>query len=397
MKSPKVCRVARIPDPVRINRYLNQPQLGPSVLFFSGGSALNDTSRVLKRYTHNSIHLVTPFDSGGSSAELRKTFGMPSIGDLRSRMMALADESLRAHPETGKLFNYRFPMDARPLDLAKQLTRMANGHDPLVKAIENPMRKLIRNHLGYFLDRAPDDFELRGASVGNLILAGGYLNNREDLDPIVYLFSKLVNVQGQVRTTVNEDLHLAATLENTEQVSGQHRLTGKEVPPIRSPIRSLFLTEHLEDFTPVSVKVTKKNAKLIRSADLIVYPPGSFYTSLIANLLPKGVGRAVAANHNPKVYIPNQGQDPEQKGMNLNSQIQVLLQTLRTDVGEDVPNHRLLNFVMIDSRKGDYPVDLDQEQMASLGVEIIDTALINELSAPYYDQDLLVAALLSLT
>lgn len=397
MKSPKVCRVARIPDPVRINRYLNQPQWGPSVLFFSGGSALNDTSRVLKRYTHNSIHLVTPFDSGGSSAELRKAFHMPSIGDLRSRMMALADESLRAHPDTCKLFNYRFPQDAKPLDLAKQLTRMANGHDPMVKAIENPMRKLIRNHLGYFLDRVPDDFELRGASIGNLILAGGYLNNREDLDPIVYLFSKLVNVQGQVRTMVNDDLHLAATLDNTEQVSGQHRLTGKEVPPIRSPIRALFLTEQLDQFSPVSVKVTKKNARSIREADLIVYPPGSFYTSLVANLLPKGVGRAVAANDNPKVYIPNQGLDPEQKGMTLDHQVQTLLSTLRADVSEDVPNHRLLNFVLIDSRKGDYPVAIDQDLMASLGITVIDTPLINALSSPYYDQDLLVEALLSLT
>ena len=32
-------------------------------------------SMALPNYTHNSIHLVTPFDSGGSSAKLRQAFG----------------------------------------------------------------------------------------------------------------------------------------------------------------------------------------------------------------------------------------------------------------------------------------------------------------------------------
>ncbi len=68
--------------------YESNPDAGPKLLFFSGGTALNGLSQVLKRYTHNSIHLVTPFDSGGSSAVLREAFDMPAVGDLRSRMMA---------------------------------------------------------------------------------------------------------------------------------------------------------------------------------------------------------------------------------------------------------------------------------------------------------------------
>ena len=38
---------------------------------------------------------------------------------------------------------------------------------------------ITRNQLGYFLDRMPDNFDLRGASTGNLILAGGYINNHQ--------------------------------------------------------------------------------------------------------------------------------------------------------------------------------------------------------------------------
>ena len=65
-------RAASVPDPLRVARCRRAPELGPRILFFTGGSALRDLSIVLKRYTHNSIHLVTPFDSGGSSAALRE-------------------------------------------------------------------------------------------------------------------------------------------------------------------------------------------------------------------------------------------------------------------------------------------------------------------------------------
>ena len=110
MTSIRVTRTANIPDPFRLSRYLKAPELGPSILFFSGGSALNGVSHVLKNYTHNSTHMVTPFDSGGSSAKLRKAFSMPSIGDLRSRQVALANETVTGHPEVYKLFTYRFPL-----------------------------------------------------------------------------------------------------------------------------------------------------------------------------------------------------------------------------------------------------------------------------------------------
>ena len=82
-----------IPDSRRVERCLRLPEFGPRLFFFSGGSALKETSQVLKRYTHNSIHLSTPFDSGGSSAVLREAFHILGVGDIRNRMMALADES----------------------------------------------------------------------------------------------------------------------------------------------------------------------------------------------------------------------------------------------------------------------------------------------------------------
>ncbi|MEN8802286.1 MAG: GAK system CofD-like protein [Thiogranum sp.] len=393
----RITRTARLPDPIRISRYRKAPELGPEMLFFSGGSALNDVSRVLKNYTYNSTHLITPFDSGGSSAKLRQAFNMPAIGDLRSRMIALADESVTGHPEVYQLFTYRLASTERNSVLSKQLDQMIQGKYPMVAAISNPMRRLIRNQLGYFRDFMPDNFDLRGASIGNLILTGGYLNNHRHLDPIVFLFSKLVGVLGTVRPIVNDNLHLAADLEDGSRVFGQHRVTGKETPALQSPIKRLRLSGHPDKLVPADSALRKKTRKLISKAELICYPPGSYYSSLIANLLPEGVSSAIACVDRPKVYVPNLGRDPEQIGMTLEQCVIKLLEHLRAGMTEDCRHEDLLNFILLDSNNGDYPSPVPLSKMAKLGITVIDTRLVTKRSAPHYDPELLVQALLSLT
>ena len=392
-----VSRAVHIPDPLRIGRYRRAPEFGPRVLFFSGGTALNTISRRLKTYTHNSIHLVTPFDSGGSSAKLRSAFDMPSIGDLRSRLMALADEAVTGHPEIYQLFRYRLPMDGSRADLAGQLNDIVSSKNPLISDISNPMRRLIRSQLEHFRDAMPEDFDLRGASIGNLILAGGYMGNHQHLEPVLFLFSKLVHVLGTVRAVVNTSLHLGAELDDGSQIIGQHLLTGKEATPLTSPIKDLFLSSRTDKRVPAEAVLRKKTHKLIAQADMICYPPGSFYTSLMANLLPRGVGPAIAGNTCPKVYIPNRGKDPEQIGMSAQAAVDALLDCLRADKGRNTPSDKFLNFVLMDDRDKSPMADLPEKFLKDRGIQAIKTRLVTKESAPYYDPDLLVSTLLSLT
>jgi CofD-related protein of GAK system len=243
----------------------------------------------------------------------------------------------------------------------------------------------------------PDNFDLRGASIGNLILTGGYLNNHRHLDPIVFLFSKLVGVLGTVRPIVNDNLHLAADLEDGTRIIGQHRMTGKEMAPLQSPIKHLCLSGHPDKLVPAKSELRKKTRKLISKAELICYPPGSYYSSLIANLLPEGVSAAIAGNDCPKIYVPNLGRDPEQFGMTLEQCIVKLIDYLRSGVPEDCSNENLLNFVLLDSNNGDYRSSFPLSKIERLGVTVIDTRLVTKRSAPHYDPERLAHALLSLT
>lgn len=385
-----------VPDPVHLARYARAPELGPNVLFFSGGSALRRASRVLTEYTHNSVHLITPFDSGGSSAKLRETFPIISVGDLRNRLMALADTQLKGHPEVYRLFDTRLAKDVAQAELCEQLADMVEGRDPLVAAIHQPLRELIRNHLGYFRDAMPSHFDLRGASIGNLILAGGYLNNRHDIDAVIFLFSKLVDVRGLVRPIVDANLHLAAELSDGSVIVGQHRITAHRGPQA-APIRALRLScsSDLPEL-PAHAAIDERTKQLIDEAELICFPIGSFWTSVMACLLPQGVGYAVARADCPKVYVPNCGQDPEQRGLPPHEQVRVLLEQLRRDALPDTPTDRLLHFVLVDSTRGEYAGGLDLAAIRAQGVEVIDTSLVGEDTAPLLEPRRVVELLLSL-
>ncbi len=396
MQSITITRSVRLPDPVRLARYHKAPELGPRVLFFSGGSALRDLSRELVHYTHNSVHLITPFDSGGSSAKLRETFHMLAVGDLRNRLMALADRSVTGNPEIFDLFAYRFAKDAEQADLRDEMVELLRGVHPRIRCVQDPMRKLVRSHLHFFYERMPDNFDLRGASIGNLILAGGFFNYKRHIDPVIFLFSKLVEVKGLVRPVISADLHLAAELENGELLIGQHLITGKEAEPLHSPVKRLFLSASRTEPVPIRAPIREKVQGLIKDAELICYPMGSFYSSIVANLLPEGVGQAISEADCPKVFIPNTTPDPEQLGLSLPQSVQRLLEYLEQGCKADPPRDRLLNFVLIDSKRGGYARPLDVNKIKRFGIEVLDVELVTEKSAPFLDPERVLQYLLSL-
>jgi CofD-related protein of GAK system len=392
----KITRTVRLPDPLQLARFKRAPELGPRILFFSGGSALNPLSRTLIEYTHNSIHLITPFDSGGSSASLRRAFHMPAVGDLRNRMMALADQSVQGNPDIFALFSYRFPKNGDNLGPRRRLGKMVSGHDPLVAAVPDPMRKIIRTHLKFFQSAMPAGFDLRGASIGNLVLVGGYLNHSRHLDPVMFLFSKLAEVRGVVRPVINKNLHLAAQLADGRIVIGQHLITGREVPPLDTAITRVFLSRRKDRPQEMRPAIRRKIVRLIQSADLICYPMGSYFSSLMAALTPDGVAAAVAANECPKVFIPNTGRDSELIDQGVAEQVDILIEHL-TRHGPGSPQVAdLLHFVLVDSKGGQYPGGLDREAVERRGVRVIDTELVTPASRPLLDERRLGDAILSL-
>ena len=386
-----------IPDSARMTLFRKCPELGPKILFFSGGSALKKLSQELIHYTHNSIHIITPFDSGGSSATLRTAFGMPAVGDIRNRLMALADQTFQGNPEIYTLFAHRLSNQAETQELHRMMEAIVSGNHSLISCIAHPMRKIIRHHINIFYQNMPASFDLRGASIGNLVLAGGYLSYDLHLDPVIYIYSKLVQVRGTVRPVVNTPLHMAAELQTGEMILGQHRITGKDCPNLAARITDIYLTSTLKQYNPVSVSIREKMTTLIQDADVICFPMGSFFSSILVNMLPDGVGRAINLNPCPKIFIPNMGKDTELLGYTIMDQIHILLKYLLKDCADNSSVNDVLTYVLIDKSRMDYPNASEVDSLDKQGIRILGVDMVHAEDEAIIDEKKLIPILLSLS
>ncbi len=212
---------------------------------------------------------------------------MPAVGDLRQRLMALADESVLGNSAICRLCAHRLPLDGSGNEHRHELATIISGDHALALGVPPTAHSVVARLLRALLEARSHDVDLRGACVGNLLLAGGYLESDRDLLSALSVFSALVSAQGIVRPIVNDHAHLFAELENGRVLMGQHELTGKEALPIESPVRHLFLSRRAGHYEPANVVLGDDNRALITSADLICFAPGAFTPVSLLTFCPK--------------------------------------------------------------------------------------------------------------
>src|SRR6266478_4137803 len=176
--------------------------------------------------------VVTVSDDGGSSGRLRKEFNMLPPGDIRNCIVALSeDEALLS-----KLFQHRF--------------QKGSG--------------------------------LEGHSFGNLFLAA-LTSITGDFAEAVRLSSEILLTRGHIYPATASNIQLEALMEDGTRVRGETKITAS-----KGRIKQLFLV-------PPDVGPLPQTLEAIANADLITVGPGSLFTSLIPNLLVRGIAKAVIA------------------------------------------------------------------------------------------------------
>lgn len=397
---------ASLPVYKKVHNYQLHPKEGPPIALLSGGSGAKTLAETLVRFTHSSSHVLPMFDDGGSSRELRLKLGMPPPGDLRNRLMALSDMTKGGNPEVSRLFRTRLPKEGAAEELQRELDGFLDESHPQMAKIEQRYRRIIINHLQRFNLHKPPDFDLRGGNIGNFVIAGAYLSLR-DLESVLFEFSALAAVRGQVYPVcLGGDYHLKAELEDGSLCTGQSQLTSQEHPPVRK----LAIVERLvrgsdggeeEVYVEVQPPVNPLAARAIRKSALIAYSMGSFYTSLIANLLVAGMGQAIRRTRRPKVFVANLVQDQETPQMSVSMMLEELWRHLqRSDpqpgTMQDYVQYALVNTHGDTSDDNRIPVDL--AAIRELGVEpiVLPVEKDPDNEPGVHDPELVAAVLLSL-
>src|ERR1700676_61815 len=227
------------------------------VVAIGGGTGLSTLLKGLKRFVlwpsevpaqlaspfiHDLSGVVTASDDGGSSGRLRKELNMLPPGDIRNCIVALSeDEALLS-----RLFRHRF--------------EKGSG---------------VEEH-----------------SFGNLFLAA-LTSLTSDFSEAVRLSSDILLTRGHIYPATTSNIELEALMEDGSRVRGETNITAS-----KGRIRELFLV-------PPDVGPMSQTLEAIANADLITIGPGSLFTSLIPNLLVRGIAQAIVESPATKVYICN--------------------------------------------------------------------------------------------
>ena len=225
------------------------------VVAIGGGTGLSTLLKGLKRFVLTPVlaesgqtairdlsGVVTVSDDGGSSGRLRKELNMLPPGDVRNCIVALSeDEALLS-----RLFQHRF--------------QKGSG--------------------------------LEGHSFGNLFLAA-LTSITGDFAEAVRLSSEILLTRGHIYPATVSSVELEAQMEDGTSVRGETRITAS-----KGKIKELHLV-------PADVEPMTQTLEAIAQADLITIGPGSLFTSLVPNLLVRGIARAIVESSAIKVFVCN--------------------------------------------------------------------------------------------
>lgn len=248
------------------------------IVVMGGGTGNFAVLRGLKNYDLDLSAIVSMADDGGSTGVLRDELGVLPPGDVRQCLVALSNSSRLMR----SVMNYRFE----------------NGG-------------------------------LGGHSFGNLLLStlekvtGSFEKAVEEMGRILY-------IKGKVIPVTTHQVRLKMVLKNRKVLEGEREIYLSE------EIDRGFESIYLEPFPQANPHALDE----IRSADLIVMGPGGLHTSIIPNLLVKGLSQALRETHAKSVFICNL---MNRKGQTTGFKVSDYHKEVVRFIGEDVFDYILVN------------------------------------------------------
>lgn len=310
---------------------------GPAIAVVGGGTGLSTLLRGMKYITSNCTAVVTTADDGGSSGRLRKEMGIIPPGDLRNCLTALADRE----PLMERLMQYRF-----------------QGDSPLA-----------------------------GHCFGNLFIAA-MAQAQGGMEAGLEATSQILNVRGRVVPSTLENIQLQAQMEDGSIITGESK-----IPQAGKKIRQMQMV-------PAAAQATASAVEAILKADVLIFGPGSLYTSVIPNLLVDGIREAVKESKAIKIYICNVMTQPgETDGYGAYDHVKAL-----TDhVGVDFLDYVIVNDEAITKEQlqpyyaqGAIPVAADIAKIRSMGITVVPAHLISHNDLVRHDPKKLSRVLIAL-
>ena len=291
------------------------------ILAFTGGTGWNTYVRELMHRTSFVSYAIPTSDNGGSTAVILKFHGGPAIGDIRSRLIRLAGNTL---PQVTNLLSYRLPKDEN--FARKEWGSILDFSHNLWEGIDDAQKYFLGAHLRTFevhtnirtIERH-SKFSYENGSIGNFFFTGSRLYSGS-LETAIWEFSRIVGISENTEVlpvlSSNQEATLSALFTDGTRLVGQHEISHPGTLDSRSSDEK-FSTKFKEVYysdcygNRLPVLANPKIIERINNCNMFIYSPGSLATSLMPSIIVGGVGETIYQRNIPKVLILNTKRDRE--------------------------------------------------------------------------------------
>lgn len=301
------------------------------VVVFGGGTGLSCLLSGLKLFPLDVTTVIAVSDNGSSTGVLKEELDIPAVGDVGKVLLAMAN----VDDDFVNLLRYRF---------SKSGTTLYN----------HPVRNIM---LAALIDLK-----------GNLTEATKYMCG-------------LLNIKGTVLPLTEEKVDLVGERIDTaggegEDAGGKHFSEGEVFygeEEVSANIRYIKRLSYDHD-----IHVSDEIREKILDADLIIFSPGSLYTSILPHLIAKDVTSALEETKAPLMYISNLVTQPgETDDYSVGDHIGVLNRYLvNRQIDAVVANNAEIDEAIIEkylTTENKKIVPIDRERLQSAGVEVIES------------------------
>lgn len=210
--------------------------------------------KVFPKDERNLATIIAMTDSGGTTWEIRDKYGVLPPGDIRRAICALARDTGIVR----KLFEYKFD---------------------------------------------DEQWVIWGNKIGNILLTALW-EIKWNFEAWLTEACKMFDVEWKIIPVTLEDVHLWVEFEDGVKIIGEKNI---DVSDKNDFERSHNINQNVVDAFLVwgDGTLNPKAREAILNSDYIILGPGDFYTSIVPNLLSKGMKEALAQTHAKIIYVCN--------------------------------------------------------------------------------------------
>ncbi len=320
------------------------------VALFCGGRGCASLIREFVRWPQIELSLlINGYDDGLSTGHLRGLLAnMLGPSDFRKNLARLLDLHSSEQYALQRFLEYRFTPNFSRTDICafegyierpQSTTWLPAPLDVLFAELHPEIKRIIIDHLRLLLDFQRERAQVLNyadCSLGNLVFAGAYLKADSNFNTSVKTLTTVFHTPTTLLNVTRGENRILVALKNDGQIlTRECEIVG---PQSNSPISDVFLLERALDESEQAklaalsaeekkeflsaldstVSISPEADSVLRNADVIMYGPGTQFSSLLPSYRTRGVPLAIQESTAAvKIFVANIEEDKDIQGLTI--------------------------------------------------------------------------------